>query len=275
METVWDVSNEEGTALEPGMLNALRLLVGDVVAPRPGSLRGDNPVGAIVDGPTVDAARAKQLLAPPTPKISEVALRAAAFGAPKAPKLGSPPNERDAPPRRQAPPSQQQTVAAAASGRKALVSLTLQRTKTGGVQVDIARPGRAAQTPAQPAARGVQRVAVDVGRPAEPGGEWVRISVLKNGAAPTTTRKASGGAAAVAAAGDSQMPVAVPMPSGPLRSAAERAAADAPMYRSTVEDAAMQHALRHTASGGHAEQGYLFLSGRLPWMAAVAAAAAR
>ena len=45
-----------------------------------------------------------------------------------------------------------------------------------------------------------------------------------------------------------------------------------PTYRGTRESAAMQQALRHAASGNHAEQANLFHTGRLPWQAAVAAA---
>jgi hypothetical protein len=289
--TAWDVSNEEGTALAPAMLEAMRLLLGDEKDAAAGSVRAHCAPGAIIKGPVVDAKLAAQLqLVPTEPPPPVAATPAPAAPAPAAPAAMAavPPSGKSQPSKQ---PSKQQAAAAPAARppppppapaakAAATVSLTIGREAGGGVVLDIAR--------VRP------RVALEIARPAQPGGEWLQIRALSAPAAdakatpkkpkptppsksaapaakPATTPSAAGAALHGAAKGGAPPPAGATTAPPPATRPPLDPAEAGPTFRSTRDIAAMQPMLRHASGGRHAEASFLFHAGRPPWHAAVSA----
>ena len=267
--TVWDVSNDEGTALEKKMLAALNLVLGDETGAQPGSVRGDCPAGTVIAGPLIDAKLVKQLqLVPPDPPPEPADEPPAAPTKPSSSKsddidYGPKPSELlRGPMKGEKAPSLGASVPPGQSPQ--ILNLTIDRTKDG-IDLQIVRiqpptDGGKAAGGEKAAAKGDAKK-----EKKEKGGKG------EKGAAPPPSKEAAKPKPqppAAAAASPPPAPVAATIAT-PTTVAASKSA---PNYRSTSANAAQQAVLRHAVSGKHAEAAYLYHSGPLPWHAAVASA---
>lgn len=272
LQTAWDVSNPEGTKLEPSIFEALSTFVGvDDATACPGSIRAEAPAGTCLAGPRIDAALALELL--PLEKAARAAMEA------KSKKAAA-------------------AAAAAASKLEAQQKRRKDDDKQGAAAKEPKARGGAAMGEAK-----LQLCAVELQRPSAPNGEWLNIRVLGKegvsgngggggggGIAATKKEKGAshkkGGSGSEGTSSAAKKSAAPTTTSGSGEGGGGRLVATEPgagttvaavgniiqpLYRSTRETAAMQQALLHAASGGHAEQAYLFHSGRLPWHAAIEA----
>ena len=247
--TAWDVSNEDGTALEPRILEAMHLLLGSESNPRAGSVRGECPTGTILAGPLIDAALTRRLQLVPTEDPPPVAAASTMPAKLTAPAVSRPALDTSS----GAPAPVSLPTAKVPTAR--LVALRIDRQPgKGGVRLSIDRLQSNGKVSSAEAPAKDQKGKKNPQDPKP--GKGVPNGIAKPTSQPSVASASPAPAPVPATATSSASPIPMPF---------------APTYRATVVTASMQSALRDPRGGvGSILGGYLFHNAQVPWHAAIA-----